>query len=453
MNEKQAFKIFEKYNPADSVTRCPNGRAQVRKLLDTYAKAAVNLYGVIGIKEFAEIFNGQNTEHTNADEVFALLLPLVLKSKWYCFYKDHIVHYWAIEDFDFADYWIKVQGDKPRYIPAKDELLKYENEYYECETQVACWEKLREYAKKIWPENYKTYLLISELKEVPELSTGVNELSEIFDKFGLVFDDQKQAQEFINLYMEARNNTRIWSNKGYSPNELRKLLEDRQPDYKGYPVLEEKKKKVGRNEPCPCGRGRKYKDCCLKVEESQIAQLSRSDCRLFYETWYGLMSYINEREKIIRAEIKPVYPNTVSDEQIFKVREILWNDPKLIDDYLSVARLPKEKTDLIKSWRDHRISGKFVLVEYTPEYAVAIGSNEKGEDILYGIKGISRPLSAAMQRELPTIFETVLLPFKNQIIYDCFLSPMSVGFASGAKKMFDEMYEKALKNGIVTSLD
>lgn len=26
--------------------------------------------------------------------------------------------------------------------------------------------------------------------------------------------------------------------------------------------------KIGRNEPCPCGSGRKFKHCCLKKEET-----------------------------------------------------------------------------------------------------------------------------------------------------------------------------------------
>lgn len=25
--------------------------------------------------------------------------------------------------------------------------------------------------------------------------------------------------------------------------------------------------KIGRNEPCPCGSGKKYKNCCLKTQE------------------------------------------------------------------------------------------------------------------------------------------------------------------------------------------
>ena len=31
-------------------------------------------------------------------------------------------------------------------------------------------------------------------------------------------------------------------------------------------------KKVGRNDPCPCGSGKKYKQCCLKAEEAKTAR-------------------------------------------------------------------------------------------------------------------------------------------------------------------------------------
>ncbi|MBU3912866.1 MAG: SEC-C domain-containing protein [Nanoarchaeota archaeon] len=28
-------------------------------------------------------------------------------------------------------------------------------------------------------------------------------------------------------------------------------------------------RKIGRNEPCPCGSGKKYKKCCLEKEEEK----------------------------------------------------------------------------------------------------------------------------------------------------------------------------------------
>jgi G3E family GTPase len=47
MKEEKMNKIFRKFNPEKDVVRCTYGRAKVRKLLDTYAIAAVNLYGII----------------------------------------------------------------------------------------------------------------------------------------------------------------------------------------------------------------------------------------------------------------------------------------------------------------------------------------------------------------------------------------------------------------------
>jgi len=31
-------------------------------------------------------------------------------------------------------------------------------------------------------------------------------------------------------------------------------------------IIREYEKKIGRNDPCPCGSGKKYKNCCLKTE-------------------------------------------------------------------------------------------------------------------------------------------------------------------------------------------
>jgi hypothetical protein len=77
MNKNQAKKIFEKYNNKSDVVRCPYGRAGIRKLLDTYAVAAVNLYGILSKKDLVEIFNEQNEEETTVEEIYILLLEKV----------------------------------------------------------------------------------------------------------------------------------------------------------------------------------------------------------------------------------------------------------------------------------------------------------------------------------------------------------------------------------------
>lgn len=123
MTEEKAKIIFEQYNRTSDVVRCPNGRAIIRKVIDSYARAAVNLYGIISRDDFVSIFNKQNADWTSNEEIYILLLPLVLKDGWYCFYKEYIVHYWLFNDFDQADYLLKYQADKPRYIPKKVNFL------------------------------------------------------------------------------------------------------------------------------------------------------------------------------------------------------------------------------------------------------------------------------------------------------------------------------------------
>jgi hypothetical protein len=165
------------------------------------------------------------------------------------------------------------------------------------------------------------------------------------------------------------------------------------------------------------------------------------------------MGFVNERMGVIKAKIKPEYPNAVNDIMVHKVREALWRMPGLIDEYINETELPQEKIDILKLWRTNHKKGMIFILEYQPEYAVAIAPNEQGEDRLYGIKGISNSVSNTLRRGLPAQIETVLLPFKGKIIYDSFISSISIGFGEGAKAAFREMYDKAIKHGVITSLE
>lgn len=448
MSEENAKEIFEQYNRTSDVVRCPNGRAIIRKLLNSYARAAVNLYGIISRDDFVNIFNKQNIDQTTREEIYVLLLPLVLKDGWYCFYKEYIVHYLFFNNFDNADYLLKHQVDKPRYIPEKDEFLKYVIEDYADNDH---WWNVRRFMFDLFGYRKNTSEGYEEIWDYITYGDGISKLGSILDSHNLIFDDEKHLQEFINLIMIAKNNTRIWKNNGFTPSELNEIISKRNENIIKVPTLQ--RPQVGRNDPCPCGSGKKYKKCCAVVDDLRSAQLNSEECRLFYETWYGLMSFVNEREGVIKAKIKPEYPNAVSDVMIHKVREVLWKKPELIDKYISETELSQETIDILKLWRTKHIKGMLFILEYKPEYAVAIAANGQGGDIVYGIKGISNSVSNTLRRGLPAQIETVLLPFKGKIIYDGFISFMPIGYGEGAKAAFREIYDKAIKQGVITSLE
>lgn len=79
-------------------------------------------------------------------------------------------------------------------------------------------------------------------------------------------------EQLTDRVVNVWNNTRLWALKGYTPIEMRLKAENKtQPVNvlnQGAPSnvsdLHSSSKKVGRNDACPCGSGKKYKQCCGK---------------------------------------------------------------------------------------------------------------------------------------------------------------------------------------------
>lgn len=72
------------------------------------------------------------------------------------------------------------------------------------------------------------------------------------------FDDDEGYGEFINCINKMWNNTRMIVNRGFTPNELL----DKETKSKKNDFGEKGKRKVYTNDPCSCGSGKKYKNCC-----------------------------------------------------------------------------------------------------------------------------------------------------------------------------------------------
>ncbi|RWZ58000.1 hypothetical protein EQV77_09425 [Halobacillus fulvus] len=74
----------------------------------------------------------------------------------------------------------------------------------------------------------------------------------------LEIPNEKVLKELMQALVEAHNDTRMYSLKGHKPNELK------EQGMESNVVPIRRAQKVGRNEPCPCGSGKKYKKCCGK---------------------------------------------------------------------------------------------------------------------------------------------------------------------------------------------
>ena len=253
--EDDALTVHKPFVSMDEVVQPLGGQALERaELLNRYATSAINLYGIITQDDFVRIFNEQNDDKTNVDEVFQTLLRFItIENTFYCFYEEYIVHM-LFEDNDFEDISAleKQIATKPRFIPTKDEFLKYEDEDYV--DNPIYFAKLRKFLENIFGETVSVLNAYDHIKYACAHDFSTNEILALLEEYDLVFEGIEQISLFMNLIAEAQNNCRLWVNKGYTPIELTSL-------YKQQPV---KSRKTGRNEPCPCGSGKKYKKCCGK---------------------------------------------------------------------------------------------------------------------------------------------------------------------------------------------
>jgi len=227
-------------------------------LLNSYAIATTNLYGVLLKSDFVDIFNKQNERKIVESEMIEILSEFIDEEEDYAFDGDYLVAF-QLDGWESAELKGLAEGaaSHPRYIPDKEELLKYVDIGYIEET----------------PEVRKLRLFIQEviLNEDDVEDDEINDLLmkiyfstralcdkdvyiDILDDEGIVLSKAK-FKTFMSLIDDLAVSVRIYLCNGHTVNEILEMEHGSRSE----PV---RVVKVGRNEPCPCGSGKKYKKCC-----------------------------------------------------------------------------------------------------------------------------------------------------------------------------------------------
>ena len=153
------------------------------------------------------------------------------------------------------------EGKEPR--PIDDDMLSSTN-LYEWKLRQPSAFAFTQYLDEHVPATRDDYYFADKVMEelVDDAKWGVmnqaaQRLFDILDNNGFM-PEAEQIQDILDLWSNMSNTLPIWPNNGWSPKELASsgpgprlfFNED------GSPM------KVGRNDPCPCGSGLKYKKCC-----------------------------------------------------------------------------------------------------------------------------------------------------------------------------------------------
>jgi len=173
--------------------------------------------------------------------------------------------------------------------------------------------------------------------------------------------------------------------------------------------------------------------------------------KLFFENWLRLLSFVNDKYDIIEGFNHPTDPVGLNLDDVFKIREKLWDDVSIIDEYLQSEKLDSESFEIVSSWKKF-IHKTFVIIRQLKKHCIFLDDDE---DIVYGVKGISNPIGEHIPR-YPFICEVFLIPFKDKIVYDTFVNApyMNVSIVGNMKKGVNDKYIQIKKEkGITTRLE
>lgn len=236
------------------------------KKISDYVIALTHLYGVVHKDKVVEIYNMQNENQVDGIDLYEMkadtqsIDPDELVKNFVRIYQDYFVHE-TIWEFDEFESILEKKARKPYYIPKQEELLRYKDDLYFEVTKE--YEKLIHYMTEHLYKDDAVYAenLVEDIQGFCQMATSPSSILSYLDERGVKFKDEQEFHTLFQLIVDLANNTRIWENNGHTPNELFRLYEN-----SNLGVLPKKPynpRKIGRNDPCPCGSGKKYKKCCM----------------------------------------------------------------------------------------------------------------------------------------------------------------------------------------------
>ncbi|GCD11594.1 SEC-C metal-binding domain-containing protein [Clostridium tagluense] len=206
-------------------------------------------YGVVLINDFKSMLNNYVDYSLGETDFYGII---VSGSYYYAGYKlqGNIAYSIMVplEDVvNIINTREKISSDSDFCIIKKDELLESANEGYLIENKISM--RFKRHLKNNWKiEDSQIEMIIVNLySDIQE-----NEKEEVIEN---ILDTLREASEndLQKLLVEINsfiNNTRLWRLKGYTLNELNSGDNNTSTP------------KIGRNDACICGSGKKYKKCC-----------------------------------------------------------------------------------------------------------------------------------------------------------------------------------------------
>lgn len=230
------------------------GQLQQNQQLINYATALVHLYGVYPVAQLTVVWNQYHEDKITDEEVVNSLKSIL---KWQTEYtlEEGIVYSKLFQSMEEVKTVLDRLHTIPYYMPTEKELTYYAENTIDIDSPH--YLNLKNYFdSKPLVESVKAEAVYA-IAYGSVIGTSGKSIDQILQQLGVSFDSKQEASEFLAIYKELDDTTRKWDRHGFMPIEMR-TEKNRHNKKSNQPIIVHK---IGRNEPCPCGSGKKYKKC------------------------------------------------------------------------------------------------------------------------------------------------------------------------------------------------
>ena len=196
----------------------------------------INMNGVIEKEKLQQLLNENHNIDISVKDLdkYMYKLDISIIDKYYS----------CIEDC--------MKKDIKELMKLKNKFDKYKiADFKQDDLEVEFKDKLLDFIEQEFSLNQDTEEVYEALKLISKYGSLNEEIIEAVFEEVKVSVNKKQIKNILQLYKYYKKHISVWIFNGYSVNEANELKSV-------------KNEKIGRNDPCPCGSGKKYKKCCGK---------------------------------------------------------------------------------------------------------------------------------------------------------------------------------------------
>jgi len=176
------------------------------------------------------------------------------------------------------------------------------------------------------------------------------------------------------------------------------------------------------------------------------------EAKLFFTLYPSVIGFAAGRSGGIEGIMDTGTFKSAPSEAKAQARDHLLSNIPLIKDYMdeNPDGFRERELGYMSDW-SFFMQGNFLAVQYLKRYTVFLTAHDSAK--AYGVLGLTDEIADLLPPALPILVKAVLLPWKNQIIWDGLFTIHNISFGSGIRSSIRESYRLAKASGIITSLD